>query len=177
MRISSCFFPITKARNLTSVPIYSILLNCYTRFNAVAIQLLSPIWLFVTPWAAAYQASLSIANSWRLFKLMFIESVMPSNHFILCHPLLFLPSIFPCIRIYSSELVLPIRWPKCWSFTSASVLPMNIQGWYPLGLTVLISLLSQGLSWVFSNTTVQKHQFFSIQPSLSSNSYIRIWRL
>ena len=175
MRISSCFFPITKARNLTSVPIYSILLNCYTRFNAVAIQLLSPIWLFVTPWAAAYQASLSIANSWRLFKLMFIESVMPSNHFILCHPLLFLPSIFPCIRVFSNELALCIREPKF--SASASVLPMNIQGWFPLGLIDLISLLSQGLSWVFSNTTVQKHQFFSIQPSLSSNSYIRIWRL
>ena len=175
MRISSCFFRITKARNLTSVPIYSILLNCYTRFNAVAIQLLSPIWLFVTPWAAAYQASLSIANSWRLFKLMFIESVMPSNHFILCHPLLFLPSIFPCIRVFSNELALCIREPKF--SASASVLPMNIQGWFPLGLIDLISLLSQGLSWVFSNTTVQKHQFFSIQPSLSSNSYIRIWRL
>ena len=157
MIISSHFFPITKARNLTS-----ILWNCYTRFNVVAIQLLSPVWLFVTPWAAAQQASLSITNTRRFFKLMSIESVMPSNHLILCHPLLLLPSIFPCIRVFSKELAFCIKEPKF----SASVLPMNIQDWFPLGWTRWISLQSKGLSRVFSNTTVQKHQFFGTRLSL-----------
>ena len=108
------------------------------------------------------RASLSITNSWSLLTLMSIESVMPSNHLILCRPLLLLPSIFPSIRVISNESVLPIRWPKYWSSASASVLPMNIQDWFPLGLTGLISLQSKGLSRVFSNTTVQKHQFFKL---------------
>ena len=71
----------------------------------------------MTPWTAACQASLSITNSWSLLKLMSIESVMPSNHLILCHPLLLLPSIFPSIRVFSNESVFPIRWPKYWSFS------------------------------------------------------------
>ena len=97
---------------------------------------------------------------------------------ILCCPLLLLPSIFSNIRVFSSELVLHIRWPKYWSFSfSISLLPMNIQGWFPLGLTGLLSLLSKGLSSVFSNTTMRKHQFFGSQPSLWSNSYIRTWLL
>ena len=100
-----------------------------------------------TPWTAACQASLSITNSWSLSKLMFIESVMPSNHFILCHPLLIPPSIFPGIRVFSNESVLHIRWPKNWSFSFLS------------------TLLSKGLSRIFSNTTVQKHQFFSAHLS------------
>ena len=76
---------------------------------------LSRVQLFVTPWTAALQASLSITNSWSLLKLMSIESVMPSNHLILCHPLLLLPSIFPSIRVFSNESVLRIKWPKYWS--------------------------------------------------------------
>ena len=76
-----------------------------------SIQSLSHVQLFVTPWTAAHQASLSITNSWSILKLMSIESVMPSNHLILCHPLLLLPSIFPRIRIFSNESVLRIRWP------------------------------------------------------------------
>ena len=87
-------------------------------------QLLSYVWLFATPWTAARQASLSITNSQSLLKLMSIESVMPSNHLILCHPLLLLPSIFPNIRIFSNESVLPIMWPKYWSF-SFSVSPSS----------------------------------------------------
>ena len=118
------------------------------------------------PWIAAHQASLSITNSWSFLKLMSIKSIMPSNHLILCHLLLLLPSIFPSIRVFSNESVLHIRWPKYWSFTSASVLPMNIQDRSPLGLTGWISLQSKGLSRVFSNTTVQKHQFFCAQLSL-----------
>ena len=127
--------------------------------------------LFVTPWTAACQASLSITNSQSLLKLMSIESMMPSNHFILCHPLLFLRSVFPSIRVFSNKSVLHIRWPKIGPSASASILPMNIQNWFPLGLSGLISLLSKGLSGVFSNTTVQEQQFFGTQLSLWSNSY------
>ena len=82
-----------------------------------SVQSLSRVWLFPTPWTAARQASLSITNCWSLLKLMSIESVMPSNHLILCHPLLFLPSIFPSIRVFSNESLLRIRWPKYWSFS------------------------------------------------------------
>ena len=89
-----------------------------------SVQSLSHVWLFATPWTAARQASLSITNSQSLLKLMSIESVMPSNHFILCHPLLLLPSIFPNIRVFSNELVLRIKWPKYWSF-SFSISPSN----------------------------------------------------
>ena len=93
--------------------------------------------------------------------------------FILCHPPLLLPSIFPSIKVFSNESVLWIRWPKYWSFSfPASVLPMNIQDWFPLGWTDWIFLQSKGLLRVFSNTTVQKHQFFDPQLSLYSNSHI-----
>ena len=115
---------------------------------------------------AACQASLSITNSWSPPKPMSIESVMPSSNLILCRPLLLLPSIFPRIRVFSNESALRIRWPKYWSFSSTSVLPMNTQDWSPLGWTGWISLQFQGLSRVFSNTTVQKHQFFTAQLSL-----------
>ena len=82
-----------------------------------SVQSLSRVPLFVTPWPAAHQASLSITNSWSLLKLMSIESVMPSNHLILCSPLSFLPSIFPSFRVFSNESVFHIRWPKYWSFS------------------------------------------------------------
>ena len=96
-------------------------------FNIVynsSVQLLSHVWLFVTPWTAACQASLSITNSWSLLKLMSVESVMPSNHLVLCRPLLFLPAIFPSIRVFSNESVLHIRWPKYWRF-SFSISPSS----------------------------------------------------
>ena len=89
-----------------------------------SVQLLSRVWLFVTPWTAAHQASLSITNSQSLLKLMSIESVMPSNLFTLCHPLLLLPSIFPSIRVFSNKSVLCIQWPNYWSF-SFSISPSN----------------------------------------------------
>ena len=133
--------------------------------------------LFATPWIAACQASLSFTISRSLLKLMSIESVMPSNHLILCRPLLLLPSIFPIIRVFSSESALRIRWSKDWSFSFSMVLPMNIQDWFPLGLIGLISLQSKGLSRVFYNTTVQKHHFFGTQLSLWSSSYIHTWLL
>ena len=100
--------------------------------------LLSLVRLFTTPWTAACQASLSITNSRSLLKLMSIESVIPSNHLILCHPLLLLPSIFPSIRVFSNESVLHIRWPKYWSF-SFHISPSNTQDWSPLGWTGCIS--------------------------------------
>ena len=108
-------------------------------------------------------------------KLMPIESVMPSNHLILCRPLLLLPPIPPSIRVFSSESTLHMRWPNIGVSASASLLPMNTQDWSPLGWTGWISLQSKGLSRVFSNTTLQKHQFFGAQPSSQSNSHIHTW--
>ena len=141
------------------------------------VQSLSCVRLFATPWTVACQASLSITNSWSLLKFMSIESVTPSNHGILCHPLLLLPSIFPNIRVFSNESVLRIRWPNYWSF-SFSISPSNEHpGLISLGWTGWISLQSKGLSRVFSNTTVQKHQFFGAQLSLWSNSHIQTWLL
>ena len=125
-----------------------------------SVQLLKCVQFFVIPWTATCQASLSITNSWSLLKLMSIEPVL-----ILCHPLL-LPSIFPSIRVFSNESVLRIRWPKYWSF-SFNISPSNEHpGLISLGCTGWISLLSEGLSRIFSNTTVQKHQFFCAQLSL-----------
>ena len=90
-----------------------------------SVQLLSHVRLFVIPWTAACQASLSITNSQSLLKFMSIESMMPSSHLILCHPLLFMLSIFPSISVFSNESVLRIMWPKYWSSVSTSILPMN----------------------------------------------------
>ena len=95
----------------------------------------------------------------------------------ICHPLLLLPSIFPSIRVFSMSWLFALGSQSIRASASASVLPMNIQGWFPLGLTVLISLQSKGLLRVFSSTTTQKHQFFSAQPSLWFNSHIRRWLL
>ena len=131
-----------------------------------SVQSLSCVQLFVTPWNAACQASLSITNFQNLLKLTSIELVLPSSHLSLCRPLLLLPSIFCSLRVFSNESVLCIRWPKYSVSASASVLPMHIQDWFPLGLTGLISLQSKVSSRVFSNTTVQKHQFFGAQLSL-----------
>ena len=124
----------------------------------------------VTPWTAARQATLSIANLWGFLKLMSIESVMPSNHLIFCRHVLLRPSIFPSIRVFSKESVLHSRWPKYWIFSFSISPSMNIQNWFPLGLTSWISLQSKGCSKVFCNTTVQKHQlrlsaFFIVQLS------------
>ena len=126
----------------------------------------SHVWLFVISCTEVHQAFLSITNSWSLLKLMSIELVMPSNHLILSRSLLPLPSVFHSIRVSSNESVLCIRWPNYSSFSSVSVIPTNIQDWFSLELARLISLKSKGLSRVFSNTTVQKHQFFSTQFSL-----------
>ena len=133
---------------------------------AQSFQSLSHVQLFATPWTAAYQASLSITNSQSLLKLMYTKLVMPSNHLILCCSLLLLPSIFPSIRVFSNESALRIRWPKDWSF-SFIISPSNeYSGLISLRLTSWISVQSKGLSRIFSNTTVQKHQFFGTQLSL-----------
>ena len=119
-------------------------------------QSLSHVWL-CDPMYCSTPGFLSITNSQSLLKLKSIESVMPSNHLILCHPLLLLPSIFPSIRVFSNESVLPIMCQSIGASASVSVLPMNIQDWFPVRLTRLISLQSKGLSRVLSSTTVQKH--------------------
>ena len=132
----------------------------FSKFSSV--QLLS----HVTPWTTACQDSLSITNSRSLLKLMSIESVIPSNHLILCRPLLLPPSLVPSIRVFSNESVPRIRWPKYWSF-SFSINPSNeYSGLISFRMDCWISLLSKGCSRVFSNTTVQKHQFFGAQLSL-----------
>ena len=132
----------------------------------ISVQLLSRVRLFATPRTTARQASLSITNSWSLFKLTSIELAMPSNHLILCRSLLLLPSIFPSIRIFSNESTLHIRWPKYWSF-SFNISPFSEHpGLISFRINWLDLLQSKGLSRVFSSTTVQKHQFFSTQLSL-----------
>ena len=136
-------------------------------------QSLSCVRLFATPWIAACQASLSITNSQSSLRLTSMESVMPSGHLILCRPLLLLPPIPPSIRVFSNESTLHMRWPKYSAL--ASFLPKKPQGWSPSEWTGWISLQSKGLSRVFSNTTVQKHQFFRAQPSSQSNSHIHTW--
>ena len=140
-------------------------------YIVIVVQSLSCVWLFVTPWTSARQASLSFTISQSLFKLMSIESVMPSNHLILCHPLLLLLSTFPSIRVFSNESALRIRWPKYWSF-SFSISPSNKYSglisfridWFNLFVVqgMLKSLLQRhkGCSRVFSSATISKHQIF-----------------
>ena len=136
---------------------------------AAVIQSLSHVQRFATPWTTTRQASLSITNSQNLHKLMSIPLVMPSNHLILCHPLLLPPSIFLRIRVFSNESVLRIRWPNYWSF-SLSISPSSeYSGLILFRMDWLDLLAVQG---IFSNTIVQKHQFFSAQLSLWSNSHI-----
>ena len=129
------------------------------------------------PWTAAQQTSLSFTSSWSLLKLMSIEPMMPSNHLSLCHPLILPPSIFPRLGSSLMSQFFASGGQNIGASVSASVLPRNIQDWFPLGLTGVISLQTRGLSSVFSITTVGKHQFFSTLLSLWSNSYIHAWLL
>ena len=134
------------------------------------VQSLSHVRLFATPWTAARQAPLSFTISQSLLKFMSIELVMLCNHLFLYR---LLPSIFPSIMVFSNELSLCIRWPRYWSF---SISPSSeYSGLISFRMDSLISLQSMGLSGVFSITTIQKHQFFSVQPSLWSNSHIHTW--
>ena len=139
-----------------------------------SVQLLSCVRLFATPWTAACQAYLFITNSRSLLKLMSIESMMPSNCLIFCHPLLLLPWVFPSIRVFSNESVLCIRWPKYRSF-SFSISPTNeYSGLISFRIDWFDLLAVQGtLSRVFSNTTVQKHQFFGAQSESHVHTQLR----
>ena len=142
-----------------------------------SVQSLSPVRLFAIPWIAAHQASLSISISRSSLRLTSIKSVMLSSHLILCHPLFLLPPIALSIRVFSNESTLRMRWPKYWSF-SFSISPSNEHtGLISFRMDCWISLQSKGLSRVFSNTTVQKHQFFSAQLSSQYNSHIHTWPL
>ena len=141
--------------------------NSLSGLASQSVQSLRHVLLLTTPWTAACQASLSITNSWSLLKLMSIESVMPSNHLILCHPLLLLSSIFPSIRVFSNESVLCIMWPKYWSFSFSpsneySGLILFRMDWFDL--LAIQETLKYLLQQLFN--TVEKHQFFGTQLSL-----------
>ena len=144
------------------------------KYQFSAVQSLSRVQLFVTPRTAACQASLSITNSQSLLKLMSIESVMPSNHVV---PFSSSLHSFPASGPFQMSQFFVSGGQSIGVSASVSVLPMNIQDWFSLGWTGWISLQSKGLSRVFSNTTVQKHQFFGPQLSLQSNSHIHTWLL
>ena len=165
--VSKVMLPLKALRKNLSLP----------ELLVVVVQSLNHVRLFAAPWTIACQALLFFTISQSLFKLMPIESVMPSNHLILCYPLLILPAVFPRIRVFCNESVLHIRWPKYWSFTFSISPSCEFQGWFSFRLTGLNSLQSKGLSRVFSSATVLKHQFFSVQPSLWCNSHIHIWLL
>ena len=142
-----------------------------------SVQSLSHVQLFTTPWTTAYQASLSFTNSQSLPNLRSIKSVMPSNHLILCRPLLLLPPIPPSIRVFSNESTLRMRWPKYWSF-SYNISPSNeYPGWICFRVDWLDLLAVQRTLKSLLNTTVQNHQFFSAQLSSQSNSHILTWLL
>ena len=147
------------------------MLNVREDIQFSSVQSLSRVWLFATPWITARQASLSITNSQRLPKPMSIESVIPSSHLILCHPLLLLPQSRPASGSFPVSQLFALGGQSI-GVALASVLPVNTQDWSPLGWTGWISLQSKGLLRVFSNTTVQKHQFFGTQLSSQSNSHI-----
>ena len=159
---------------LTNCRIFHIIVrNIYISvWFYVLVQSISHVQLFATPWTVARQASLSFTISWSLLKLMSIESVMPSNLLSLCCPLLLLPSTFPEFRSFLMSWLFTSGGLSIGTSASASVLPMNIQHWFPLGWTGLISLQSKGLSRVFSNTAVQKHRCLVLSllygPTLTS---------
>ena len=138
----------------------------------VGVQLLSRVPLFGTPRAAACQSSLFLTISRSLLKLKSAKSVMPSNHLILCHPVFLLPSIFLSIRIFSSKWALHIRWRKYWSFSFSISPSTEYSGFISFRIDWFDSLQSKRLSRVFSNTTLQKHQFFGAQLSLWSKFHI-----
>ena len=148
-----------------------------TIFRIVGVQSLKCIWLFATLWTAAHQASLSFTISWSLLKLMFVESVMPSNHLILCHPILLLPSIFISYRVFSNESALCIRWPNYWNLNFSITSSNEYSGLVSFRIDWFDLLAVQGLLRIFSSTTVQRHPFFGAQTLLLSSSHIHTWLL
>ena len=155
--------------------------DCHTKdpslmcLTCVVAQWLSHVWLFATPWIAAHQASMSFTISWTLLKVMSIDSVMLSKHLILCCPFSSCSQFFPVSGSFPVSWLFESGGQCIGASASASVLSMNIQDWFLLGLTSLISLLFKGLSRVFSSTKVRKLRFFGIQPSLWCNSHIPTW--
>ena len=154
---SKCFFLELPVSGVVSYA--AVIINTYSsyysqNFQFSSVQSLSRVRLFVTPWITARQASLSITNFWSSPRLTSIESVMPSSHLILYHPLLLLPPIPPSIRVFSNESTLHMRWPKYWSFSFSIIPSTDIPGLISFEWTGWISLQSKGLSRVFSNTTV-----------------------
>ena len=164
----------TQVQDILTMTLYKIL-NARSCFSSV--QSLSCVRLFAAPWIAACQAFLSITSSWSLLKLKSIESVMPSNHLILCRPLLLLHPITPSIGSFPMNQLFTWGGQSTGVLVSVSVHPMNTQDWSPWGWTGWTSCQSKGLSRVFSNTTGQKHQFFYAQVSPQSNSHIHTWPL
>ena len=152
-------------------------LNWNYQYQFSSVQSLSHVRLFATPWIAAHQASLSITNSWSSLRLTSIKSVMPSSHLILGRPFLLLPPIPPNIRVFPVSQLFTWGGQSTGVSASASFPPKKSQDWSPSEWTGWISLQSKGLSRVFSNTTVQKHQFFGAQLSSQSNSHIHTWPL
>ena len=144
----------------------------YQYTSIIVVQSLSHVWLFVTTWTPGFPVLHSRLD---FLKLIFTESLMSSNHLILCHP------FASCLQSFPASGLFPMNWhfasggQSIGASASASVLPMNIQGWFSLGLTDLISLLSKGLSRVFSSTIVWRHQFFGAQRFLLPNSHIYKW--
>ena len=143
----------------------------------VVIQSLSCVQLFVILWIATLQAPLSSTVSWSLLRCMSIESVMLSNYLFCCCCFSFYLQSFPASRSFPESQLFASGGHSIGASASSSVLSVNVQDWFPLGLIGWISLQSKGLSRVFSNTTIQKHQFFSTQSSLWSNSRIHTWLL
>ena len=170
--IKLLFYPL-----LLSVSHGEILWDYVNTLQFSSVQSLSRVRLYATPWIAARQASLSITISRSSLRLMSIVSMMPSSHLILCCPLLLLPTIPPSIRVISNESTLRIGGQSTGVSALASFLPKKSQGWSPSEWTDWICLQSKGPSRVFSNTTVQKHQFFGTQLSSQSNSHIHTWPL
>ena len=168
---------------------FSNVTESWQLFVFAVVQSLSRVWLFATPWSAARQAPLPSTISWSLFKFISIESVMPSNHLILCHPLLLLPSVFSSIRVFSSESALCIRWPSYWSFSFSISPSSEYSGLISFRIDWFDLLLSKELSRVFSSsTTTQKHWFLSdnmiiistlqirkLRPASLSNSFKITW--
>ena len=157
----------------------------YLKVQFISVQSLSHVQLFVTPWAATYQASLSFTISWSLLKFMSFKSVMPSNHLNLCHPLLLLPSIFPSLRVFSNESVLHIRWPKYWSFSFNISLLSEYSGLISFRMDWLDLLAVQGtlkglLQYHSSKASILWHSvFFIVQllhPYMTTGKTIALTR-
>ena len=144
-------------------------------WRTAVIQSLSPVQLFVTPWIAACQASLSITNSRSSLRFTSIESVMPSNHLILCHPLLLLPPIPPSIRVFSNESILRMSWPKYWSFSFSIITSKEIPGLISFRMDWLDLLVVQGTLKSLLQHHISKASILRCSPFFNSNSHIHTW--